>query len=85
MDKLRATLNVATILATPEQRARWEYDPMHAEAAVRSARRQVQRYGDAAREGYMRQASTDAEREIMSRALSSARVGTVVLEWIGRG
>lgn len=85
MDTLRATLNVVTILATPEQRERWEYDPKHAEAAIRSARRQVQRYGDEARAGYLRQASTDEERQIIERALSTARVRTIVYEWIGRG
>lgn len=85
MDKLKALMNVSVLLATTEQRARWEYDPKHAEAAVRSMRRQVQRYGDEARDGFMRQGQTEEERAIIARALSNARVGTVVLEWIGRG
>ena len=85
MDKLKALMNVSVLLATTEQRQRWEYDPKHAEAAVRSMRRQVQRYGDEARAGFIRQAATDDERQIIERALGSARVGTIVLEWIGRG
>lgn len=85
MDKIKALHNVAVLLASPEQRGRWEYDPADAEAAVRSMRRQVQRYGDEARAGFIRQASNDHERQIIERALSTARVRTVTLEWIGRG
>lgn len=77
---------VSTLLANDEQRARWGLGADEADAAVRSMRRQVQRYGDEAVAGLLSWAATDGERVHIRRALDrGVRVGTVVREWQERG
>jgi len=79
------SLHIATILASTEARSRWNIGEAEAERAIRAARRQVQRYGDEARDGLLSWCITDEERTIVARALGSARVATIVKEWTARG
>lgn len=73
---------VAVICATTETRTAWSITSERAERAIRAARRQVQRYGDEARQGLLSWCKDDAERELVSRALdTSTRIGTIVKEW----
>lgn len=75
--------NTATILATPSDRVQLpeNLNTESAERAIRSARRQVQRNGDKAREALLSWCKTDEEREWLLRAIGTARVGTIVQEW----
>jgi len=73
----------AIIIATPSERAQFaqHFTIDNVDHAIRSARRQVQRYGDEARDALLSWCRTEEEREWMRHALGPARVGTVVREW----
>ena len=81
MNKATALHHTFVLLSTPAQRANWGFTEEDAGRAVRAVRRLVARYGFEAYAGIMRQAQDDAERYTLERALSSARVNTIVNEW----
>lgn len=80
MSKMYAD-KVAFIVQSAERRAVWNTRPEEVERAIRAARRQVQRYGQEARDGLLSWCGDDQERALVERALSSARVATIVKEW----